>query len=57
LKDQEIRMTLLEGRCEHYLYPLKPHSHEHSSSNEKSLGVFKPTVSTWHSSLGRLGVQ
>jgi hypothetical protein len=45
-------MTLLEGRCERDLYPLKPHPHDHLSPNKQALGVFKPTVSMWHSRLG-----
>jgi hypothetical protein len=52
LKDQETRTTLLEGRCERGLYPLKPHLHQHFPSNKQVLGVFKPTVSMWHSRLG-----
>jgi histone deacetylase 1/2 len=52
LKDQETRRTLLEGRCEHGLYPLRPHPYGRSSPNKQVLGVFKPTVSLWHSRLG-----
>jgi histone deacetylase 1/2 len=52
LKDKKTRTTLLEGRCERGLYPLKPHLHEHLPRNKQALGAFKPTVSTWHSRLG-----
>jgi hypothetical protein len=31
---------------------LKPHLHQHFPSNKQVLGVFKPTVSMWHSRLG-----
>ena len=47
-----MRRTLLEGRCEGGLYPLKPQLHTPSPPNKQVLGVFKPTTSLWHSRLG-----
>ena len=47
-----MRRTLLEGRCEGGLYPLKPQLHTPSPLNKQVLGVFKPTTSLWHSRLG-----
>ena len=52
LKEQVTRRTLLEGRCEGGLYPLKPQLHTPSPPNKQVLGVFKPTTSLWHSRLG-----
>jgi len=42
IKEQETRRTLLKGRCEGGLYPLK------SSPNKEVLGVVKPSASLWH---------
>jgi len=52
LKDQVTRKTLLEGRCEEGLYPLKPYTQNHSPPNKQVLGAFKPSTSLWHSRLG-----
>jgi hypothetical protein len=45
VKEQSTRKTLLKGRCECGLYPVK-------SSNKEVLGVVKPTTSLWHHHLG-----
>jgi len=46
IKEQGTKRTLLHGRCEGGLYPLKP------SHNNQALGVFKPSESVWHARLG-----
>jgi hypothetical protein len=45
IKRQSMRRTLLKGRCERCLYPVK-------SSNKEVLVVIKPTTSLWHHRLG-----
>jgi histone deacetylase 1/2 len=52
IKAQGTRRTLLRGRCEGGLYPLKS-SPCKSSPNKQVLGVIaKPSVSLWHHRLG-----
>ena len=51
LKEQVTKKTLLEGRCEGGLYPLKPHPRRLASAKQV-LGVLKPSTSLWHSRLG-----
>jgi histone deacetylase 1/2 len=46
IKEQGTKRTLLHGRCEGGLYPLKP------SHNNQALGVFNPSESVWHARLG-----
>jgi hypothetical protein len=41
-----MRKTLLRGKCEGGLYPLK------SSPNKQALGVIKPSATLWHHRLG-----
>jgi histone deacetylase 1/2 len=50
IKEQQTKRTLLNGRCEGGLYPLK-------SSNKQVLGVVKPSSSLWHSRLGHASTQ
>ena len=52
LKEQVTRKTLLEGRCERGLYPLKSHLHSQYPPNKQVFGVVKPSTSLWHSRLG-----
>jgi histone deacetylase 1/2 len=52
LKEQVTRKTLLEGRCECGLYPLKSHPQSPSPPNKQALGVHKASTSLWHSRLG-----
>jgi hypothetical protein len=51
IKDQATRRTLLRGRCEGGLYPLKSSSLR-SSRNKQALSVVKPSVYLWHHWLG-----
>jgi histone deacetylase 1/2 len=44
VKEQGTKKTLLQGRCEHDLYPLRPPK----SSNKEVLSVVKPSTSLWH---------
>ncbi|XP_066395916.1 uncharacterized protein [Miscanthus floridulus] len=45
VKDQGTKNTLLQGRCEYGLYPIKtPH--------KEALGAVKPPTSLWHHRLG-----
>lgn len=46
IKDQDTRSTILEGRCEKGLYPLKV------QQNKQALGVTKASTSLWHHRLG-----
>ena len=46
IKEQGTKRTLLRGRCEGGLYPLK------SSYNKQALGASKLSSSLWHASLG-----
>jgi histone deacetylase 1/2 len=46
IKEQGTKRTLLHGRSERGLYPLKP------STNKQALGTFKPSSSLWHARLG-----
>jgi hypothetical protein len=48
IEEQGTKRTLLKGRCEGGLYPLK----FRMSSNKQGFGVFKPSASLWHSRLG-----
>lgn len=50
IKEHQTKKTLLSGRCEGGLYPLK-------SSNKQVLGVDKPSRSLWHSRLGHASAQ
>jgi histone deacetylase 1/2 len=45
VKEQSTRKTILKGRCEHGLYPIRP-------QNKEVLGAVKPTTSMWHHRLG-----
>jgi len=45
VKEQSTRKTILEGRCEHGLYLVRP-------PNKEVLGAVKPTTSMWHHRLG-----
>jgi hypothetical protein len=45
IKDQETKNTILQGRCERGLYPIK-------SSHKAVLGAVKPPTSLWHHRLG-----
>jgi hypothetical protein len=45
IKEQQTKETLLSGRCEGGLYPLK-------SSNKEVLAAVKPSSTLWHSRLG-----
>jgi hypothetical protein len=46
IKEQGTKRTLLHGRSEGSLYPLK------FSSNKQALGAVKPSSSLWHARLG-----
>jgi hypothetical protein len=46
MKEWGMRRTLLKGRCEGGLYPLKP------TQNKKALAVIKPSTFLCHSRLG-----
>ena len=46
IKEQGTKRTLLRGRCEGGLYPLK------SSYNKQALGASKLSLSLWHARLG-----
>lgn len=48
VKELGTRRTLLKGRCEGCLYPLKP------ASNKKAFVVVKLFSSLWHSRLGHV---
>ena len=50
VKELEMRKTLLTGRCEGGLYPLKSSSNQ--IRNKQAYGVVKPSTSLWHSRLG-----
>jgi hypothetical protein len=54
IKEQAMRITLLTGRCEDGLYPLKLSSSNQASTNKQALGVVKPSVSLWHTRLGHV---
>jgi hypothetical protein len=51
VKELATRKTLLAGKAEGGLYPIKS-SLSRSSSNKQALGAVKPSASVWH---GRLG--
>ena len=53
---EETRRTLLRGRCEGGLYPLRS-SPNKSSSNKQALGVVRPTTSLWHHRVGHASTQ
>jgi histone deacetylase 1/2 len=50
LKEQSMKKTLLQGRCEEGLYPLL--SSSRSSSNKEANGAVKSSKSLWHHRLG-----
>jgi histone deacetylase 1/2 len=52
IKDQGTRKTLLRGRCEGGLYPLKSSSLQSSQNKQVLATVAKPSVSLWHHRLG-----
>jgi histone deacetylase 1/2 len=52
IKELATKKTLLTGKAEGGLYPLKPASSRSSPSNKQALGATKPSSSTWHSRLG-----
>jgi hypothetical protein len=49
IKDQATRNTILEGRCERGLYPIKSMKR---SRRKVVAGIIKPSVELWHSRLG-----
>jgi len=51
IKEQVTRRSLLRGRCEGGLYPIKSSPHR-SSRNKEALGVVNPFASLWHHRLG-----
>jgi histone deacetylase 1/2 len=51
IKEQGTRRTLLQGRCEGGLYPLK------SVKNKQALGALKSSISLGHHRLGRASTQ
>jgi histone deacetylase 1/2 len=51
IKEAVTKRTLLRGRAEGGLYPIKSFSSS-SSPNKQALGNVKPTSSIWHSRLG-----
>jgi hypothetical protein len=52
IKELATKKTLLTGKAEGGLYPLKPTSNRSSPSNKQALGATKPSSFTWHSRLG-----
>jgi histone deacetylase 1/2 len=56
VKEEETRRTLLKGRCEGGLYPLRSSSNK-SSFNKQVLSVTRPTTSLWHNRLGHASSQ
>jgi hypothetical protein len=50
IKEQGTRRTILQGKCEGGLYPLK------SSSNKQAWSAIKPMTSLWHSRLGHVAL-
>jgi len=51
IKEAATKKTILRGKAEGGLYPIKSLP-SRTSSNKQVLGVTKPTTSTWHSGLG-----
>ena len=51
IKEAATKRTILRGKAEGGLYPIKSLP-SRTSSNKQVLGVTKPTTSTWHSRLG-----
>jgi hypothetical protein len=49
IKDRDTRRTILEGRCERGLYPIKT---VHMPLEKMIAGVMKPLMELWHSRLG-----
>jgi hypothetical protein len=49
IKDRTTRNTILEGRCEGGLYPIKSVRRPHK---KMIVGVAKPSMKLWHSRLG-----
>jgi histone deacetylase 1/2 len=52
IKEQATRKTLLRGRCEGGLYPLKSSSCKSSQNKQVFSTAVKPSVSLWHHCLG-----
>jgi histone deacetylase 1/2 len=52
IKEQATRKTLLRGRCEGGLYPLKSSSCKSSTNKQVFSTAVKPSVSLWHHRLG-----
>jgi hypothetical protein len=53
IKEQGTRKTLLQGKCEGGLYPLK----SIKNKNKQALGALKPSISLWHHRLGHASTQ
>jgi hypothetical protein len=53
IKERATKKTLLGGRSEGGLYPLKPLQHP-DFEHKQAHGIVKPTVSVWHHRLGHL---
>jgi hypothetical protein len=56
MKELQTRRTLLTGRCEGGLYPVKSPSSS-TSTNKHALGMVKPSALVWHSRLGHASPQ
>jgi hypothetical protein len=57
IKELATKKTLLTGKAEGGLYPIKSlSSRSSSSSNKQALGAVKPSASVWHSRLGHASV-
>jgi histone deacetylase 1/2 len=52
IKEQGMRKTLLSGRCEGGLYPLKLSACKLSQNKQVHGAVVKPSISLWHHRLG-----
>jgi histone deacetylase 1/2 len=52
IKEQQTKKTLLSGRCERGLYPLKSSNKQVLGATRQALGVVKPSSSLWHARLG-----
>jgi hypothetical protein len=54
IKEEETRRTLLRGKCEGGLYPLRSSSSNKLSPNKRALSTARPSISLWHNRLGHV---
>jgi len=57
IKEQQTKKTLLQGKCEKGLYPLKSLNKQALGATREALGVIAASSSLWHARLGHPSAQ